>query len=514
MPACRRPPPAHRPAAALARLVLCLLAAVAAGCAAKQDARTLRIATYAPPSTFDPHHHAETAASAVLCNVYDGLVAMSPTMGIEPALAISWEQLDASRLRLALRPGVRFHDGAPFTAADVVATWRRTLSDPRCRIRHYLNGIAGVRGDGELAVVVETAGPVPDLLARLAFMSIVPAAGAGIEEITRPIGTGAYRWVGAGDDGSVELAAWRGWRGDPTVRRVAFTPVADDDARLERLLQGRADVCLRLPDERVAEVRATAGLRVELQPRLTVQMLAVCPRAANGPASKALADARVRRAMLLATDRAELVRRLLRGNATVAAQYVHPAVFGFDPELAAEPHHPGRARALLREAGFANGFAVEMGFGAGVADIATALAADLARVGIAVTPVPLSFTELMARGRAHRLPLVLHSWACVTGDAADFFDPLVRTRDEARGLGMENYSAYASREVDAILDRAAREPDRDRRLAYLQAAQRRVLADLPILPLAFRWWFIGLSDRVDIVVRHDGWVRVADYAWK
>ena len=169
---------------------------------------------------------------------------------------------------------------------------------------------------------------------------------------------------------------------------------------------------------------------------------------------------------------------------------------------------------MLGEAGFAGGFAVELGYSSGVQDIAEALAADLARIGITVTPLSLSFPELMQRGRTHKVPLALHSWACVTGDAADFFDPLVHSRNEQRGLGLENYSAYSSREVDGILERASRETDRDRRLAYLQTAQRRVLADLPILPLTFRWWFIGISDRIDIVVRHDTWLRVADYTWR
>jgi peptide/nickel transport system substrate-binding protein len=243
-------------------------------------------------------------------------------------------------------------------------------------------------------------------------------------------------------------------------------------------------------------------------------MVAICAEAATGRTRAALADPRVRRALLLATDRAALVRKVLRGNATVAAQYVHPAVFGYDPTLEPLPHDPEQARRLLREAGFADGFAVELGYSSGVQDTAEAFAADLARIGIEVTPLSLSFPELMQRGQTHTVPLALHSWACVTGDAADFFDPLVHTRDEPRGLGLENYSGYSSRDVDGILERASRESDRDRRLAYLQTAQRRVLADLPILPLTFRWWFIGISDRVDIVVRHDTWLRVADYTWR
>jgi peptide/nickel transport system substrate-binding protein len=491
-----------------------LAAGLLVGCGTDPTVQPLRIATYAPPSTLDPHHHTETAVSSVLCNVYDALVAMSPTMGIEPALALTWEQADATHLRFALRPGVRFHDGRAFTSADVVANWRRTLRDPRCRIRHYLNGITDITADGDLGVVVATAAPIPDLLARLAFLFIVPAGDTELAEITEPIGTGAYRWVGPADGGGIDLSAWRGWRGRPSVGRVVFSPIADDRERLERLLQGRADVCLRLPDDQVAEVRSTAGFRVELQPRLTVQMVAICPEAATGRTRAALADPRVRRALLLASDRTVLVRKVLRGNATVAAQYVHPAVFGYDPALEPLPYDPGQARLLLREAGFAGGFAVELGYSSGVQETAEVLAADLAHVGVTVTLRSLSFPELMQRERSQKVPLALHSWACATGDAADFFDPLVHTRDERRGLGLENYSGYSSRDVDGILDRASRESDRDRRRAFLQTAQRKVLADLPILPLTFRWWYIGTSDRIDIVVRHDTWLRVADYTWR
>ena len=305
-----------------------LAAGLLVGCGADPAVQPLRIATYAPPSTLDPHHHTETAVSSVLCNIYDALVALSPTMGIEPALALSWAQADPTHLRFALRPGVRFHDGRPFTSADVVANWRRTLRDPRCRIRHYLNGITDIAADGDLAVTVETATPIPDLLARLAFLFIVPAGDTELAEITEPIGTGAYRWVGPADGGGIDLSAWRGWRGQPSVGRVVFSPIADDRDRLDRLLQGRVDVCLRIPDDQVAEVRSAAGFRVELQPRLTVQMVAICAEAATGRTRAALADPRVRRALLLASDRAALVRKLLRGNATVADQYVHPAVVG------------------------------------------------------------------------------------------------------------------------------------------------------------------------------------------
>jgi ABC-type transport system substrate-binding protein len=279
-------------------------------------------------------------------------------------------------------------------------------------------------------------------------------------------------------------------------------------------MRGRVDMCLRVPDDQVALLRNVEGLRVELQPRLAVQMVAVCPDAATGRARAALADPRVRRAMLLASDRADLVRSVLRNNATVAAQYLHPAVFGYDPSLEPVAFDLDEARRLMRSAGFAEGFTVQLGFGAGVPEIASHIAADLARIRVTVVPLELPYPELVERARAHSVPLVYHGWSCVTGDASDFFEPLVRSRDAVRGLGLENYSGYSNRDLDALLERADREPDRDRRLAYLHEAQRRVLADLPILPFTFRWWFIGLSNRLEITVRHDAWLRVADYSWR
>jgi peptide/nickel transport system substrate-binding protein len=490
------------------------IAVLAVGCRREASLPPLRIGLYEPLATLDPHHHDETVVWTLLCNVYDGLVATSPTMGIEPALALAWQQLDPTHVRFTLRPGVRFHDGSPFSSADVVATWRRTQDDPRCKVGHYLHGVTDIRADGELAVIVETEAHVPNLLARLANLFIVSARDAALPEISEPNGTGPYRWTGPADGGGVELTAWHGWHGPPAIGRVVFASVGDDQDRLEMLEHGRLDICLRVPDDRVAEVRAIEGLRVEAQPRLSVQMVSVCADAATGKARAALADPRVRRAMLLASDRSDLVRAVLRGDGTVAAQYVHPAVFGYDPDLQPLPFDLDAARALMREAGFPHGFTVELGHGTGVGDIAAHIAADLSKIGIAVVPLELPYPELVARARAHRVPLVYHGWSCVTGDASDFFEALVHSRDVTRGLGLENYSGYSDRKLDALIERADSEPDRERRLAFLHEAQRRVLADLPILPFTFRWWFIGISSRVDVVIRHDSWLRVADYSWR
>ena len=110
--------------------------------------------------------------------------------------------------------------------------------------------------------------------------------------------------------------------------------------------------------------------------------------------------------------------------------------------------------------------------------------------------------------------MLTYGQACTTGDASEFLDSSVHTRDAEQGLGIENYSGTSDPETDALLEAADREFDPGRRLVLLQQAQRRVLDALPILPLTVRSEFVGVSARVDVPVRYDGWLWVAGFRWR
>ncbi len=496
-----------------ARALLALAAGVAAGCGAGERP-PVRVTLDRVPATLDPHHHNEIVGWSLLCNFYDALVRFSPEMRIEPALAESWSVLEGNRVRFVLRRGVRFSDGAPFTSADVVASCERVVRDPRAAIKHQLVGIRRVAADGDAAVVFETTSPAPTLVNRLAFLFIVPRAAAAQAEIERPVGTGAYRFVERRRDGSIIAERRPGWAGTPDIPRAVFSFVENEEERSSRFLAGGADVSARVVDDALGDVDRRHGLRVEPQPSLVVQLLVVAPQAATGEVRRALTDPRVRRAMLLAIDRAGLVGRVFRGNGAVASQYVHPVVFGYDPDVFAPPHDLAAARRLLAAAGFAAGFEVELAHGSLPPAYVQGLAADLGRLGIRVRPTRYSLSELLQRARAGELPLLTYGRACTTGDASEFLDSSVHTRDAARGLGLENFSGASDSDTDALLEAADRELDPDRRLALLQRAQRRVLAALPILPLTVRSEFVGLTARVDVPVRYDGWLRVAGFRWR
>jgi peptide/nickel transport system substrate-binding protein len=463
------------------------------------------------PGTLDPHTHYELVTWSLLSNFYDALVRFSPTMTLEPSLATSWEQVDVRTTRFQLRSGVRFHDGTAFGAEDVAASFRRGSRHPESGIRSYLVGIRDVRAEGDLSVVVETDTAAPTLVNRLAYLFIVPRGEEGLAKIADPIGTGPYRYAGRGDDGCVVGRAFGGWRERPEVREVTFVGIDDETERVRRFMDGDVDVAVALPDGQISEIAQTAGRRVVVQPILGVRMLVVVPRAATGTARAALEDPRVRRALLAGMDRQQLADRVYQGNATVASQYVHPVVFGYDTGLRAVPHDPQEARRLLAEAGFADGFEVEIGHGLIPEGFIPSLVENLGEIGVRLRPVELPFSDLLARAQAGKIPLMVYSRSCMSGDASEFLDGSIHTPDSSRGFGGENYHGYSSRGVDALLESAGAELDRDRRLSLLQEAQRRALVDLPVLPLVVQWEHLGVSDRIEVVTRHDGWLWAASF---
>ncbi|TAM44755.1 MAG: hypothetical protein EPN53_16015 [Acidobacteria bacterium] len=464
------------------------------GCA-REPSRPLTVAFGDAPVTLDPHTSNRNVAWSVLSSFYDPLVSLSPEMRPQPALAVSWEHNDATHWRFRLRPGVKFCNGDALTADDVVASFERARHLPASAVSQYLVGVRSITSDGESTVVIETDGDQADLLNRLSFILVVRAADAGPGPITAPIGTASYRFAGVRKDGSVLATAWAGWRGRPDCRDVVFEFCRTGAEAAGQLLAGKVDVCHLIPDDWIPEVARAAGVRLEQQPRLAVQLLGVDANEAQGEARRALADPRVRRALLLALDRGSWVARLFRGNGAVASQYVHPAVFGYDPALSPSPYDPKAARRLLAEAGFADGFTVTLRYDAASAAVADAIASDLEKVGVRV--------EL--RPGARRAALVYFAWACSTGDASDFFESLIR--------GAAN-PALADEPTGALLDAAGREADPAKRLALLQRAQRRTLEFLPILPLTIRWGTKGLSPRVDVVIRYDEREDVAAFRWR
>lgn len=466
-------------------------------------------------ATLDPHLHNDAVAWSVLSNLYDGLVVFSREMRLQPALATSWRQVEPTRWRFQLRNGVQFSDGSPLTAEDVVASFRRARDHPRSRVNYHLRGIAGMEAESVTSVLVTSLEPLPTLPNRLTMLFIVPRAYTSQAEITEPVGTGPYRLVGGQAEGStLVVEGWNSWRGMPQIGRVRFEIDNSGTNLLGRFIRGDLDVIRSVPDAHLSDVRGYPELRTAQQPRLAVQMVSINPEAASGKAAAALADVRVRRALLLATDRERWVQTVYRGQASPASQFVHPVVFGYDPNLSPAPYDLAGARALLQDVGIGDGFEIELDHAPLGSEAIAALVDDWNRLGIVARPREWTWREFAERVRARQSAVAYFGWGCATGDASDFLNACVHSPDQVLGLGAENHSGFSDPLVDALIAAAEREMDLGTRLDLLHRAQQRVLELLPILPLTVRWGHLGVSTRVEAVTRHDQWLWMYGFRWQ
>jgi peptide/nickel transport system substrate-binding protein len=465
-------------------------------------AAPLRLVFHSGPQGLDPHLHDEFATHWVLDNVYDSLVAFDAEMHVRPALAVGWDNPDDLTWRFRLRPGVRFHDGRPLAAADVVVSIERARSHPRSKMSGYLVEVAAARAVDPLTVEVQTRRPYPILLNKLTFIAVVPRDAPPL--ISRPVGTGPYRFVSYAPGRRVELAAFRrGWPpGQGGEPRVSIGFESDAAKRVERLTSGQADLIAELPSGDADRVQAAPGCAVRAAGGLAVTYLQ--PRVDAPPFS----DPRVRRAISLAVDREALVRAMLHGHGAAAGQMVGPKVFGYAPEIRAPRRDLAAARRLLAAAGHPGGLDAAIEYRDGQ-DIEP-LRAQLAEAGIRLQPRPRAWSELYPRLLRGQVAFYYGSWQCASGDASDLFDNKIHTRDPARGYGDSNSNGYSNPALDRLIESSGATLNMNERRRILEGAMRLLAADLPLIPLAVPYNLFGVRASLAWAPRLDSRILAAD----
>lgn len=461
----------------------------------------LRIAIYDLPHTLDPHLESEFVSFAIASHVYEGLTRLDADLRVEPALAERWESPDALRWRFRLREGVRFHDGRPLTADDVVASLERARRHAGSDWTSYLVAVDRVQAVDPLTVEVVTRRPYSLLLQKLAFILIVPRGAP--ERIERPLGTGPYRLLGPPSDRRVVLHAFEGYRGPrPTEEVVHF----EMDPSLERVLRAppgrQPDIVLAVGPEAAGLIARTPGYTLVTRAGVTTDYLQL--RMSRAPFS----DLRVRRAVHVGLDRDALVRDVLGGRGRAANQLVGPAVFGHDPSLPRVKRDLAEARRLLAAAGYAEGLELDLEFREGRR--VAALVAQLAEIGIRARPRPQPFGDLSARMRRDEVAMYYGGAMASTGDASDLLDSLVHSRLADRSLGESNTIGYRNPALDGLIESAASQGVMAERRATLSQCLRLALDDLPLVPLIMPDDVYGVREGIEWRPRLDGRVLGAE----
>jgi len=348
--------------------IAALLLAVQASTARGQPAQ-ITIAPPAEATTMDPGRSTQVLTVNYFVNLYDTLTRWDGALRLQPGLATSWRNVSDTTWEFTLRQGVKFHDGAPFTAEDVKATLERNLVPGKTVVQAGFATIESVHVVTPTTVRIVTKKPDPLLLVRVAQMGaqILPArltTEEGVKELARrPVGTGAYRLVEWVKDERLVMEAnrdWWGWEGrPPAIERVVWKPIPDDFPRIVALEKGEADIITNVPPDRMkalAEGPSTKILSTPATRTVTFWINATQPP---------LSDSRVRQALHYALDVNALIKNLYAGMGKPMSGGLADTDFGYNPGLKPSPYDPVRAKQLLAQAGRAGGIDVTLYAGSG-----------------------------------------------------------------------------------------------------------------------------------------------------
>ncbi len=434
---------------------------------------TLRVALPTEPSSLyiptTPDKISDIAAS----QLFDPLVFQDKNGDIVPSLAESWETSDDGTVwTFHLRQGVTFHNGDPFTADDVVATWEYGISDSSSWPEKY-NIATAVEKVDDFTVTVTTDGPKPLLLVTMHdFWSIIPKNymdEVGVDGfLAKPVGTGPFmfkEWVKG--DHLTYVANPNYWQaGYPKAAELVFRFIPESATRVAAIQQDEVDIVTRLSAEEAESLKSSAGVNViQYQvPRIYYIAFDNLSSGIDTP----IADAKVRQAMNYAVDVDGIIKALFAGNGQRAAGYVASSELGYGivPPF---PYDPEKAKALLTEAGYADGFEIGMACPSGVfaafQEVCEAIVSNLGDVGITVNLEMMesgAFWDLMVKKQLP--PLNGDSWADESGESYN------RMAGALGGMDA-GYSLWTDPHIDDLLNQISGELDRDKRKALYEEIQ-------------------------------------------
>jgi peptide/nickel transport system substrate-binding protein len=454
------------------------------------------------PASMDPHFYNGTADKNVAAHVFDRLVEMSAAVTPVPGLALSWTPVSDTEWEFALRPGVTWHDGVPFTADDVAFTLARAGDVPNSPggFAPVLRSIAAVRVTGPLTLRIVTDGPAPNLpidLSNVAIVSRHAGEGATTAEYNggkAAIGTGPYRFAGFAFESSVELVRNDRWWGPAQDwEHVRMRVIANPAARTAALLAGDVDL-IDLPNpEDLPRLSASPQLRVVSAPGTRVFYL-MPDTGRTGPSpfvtdaegrplpSNPLRDVRVRRALALAINQPALCDRVLQGTGVPTGQWMWPGAYSYAAAVGLPPYDPARARALLAEAGLPRGFRLVLhtADGPNQAAVAQAVAQMWTRVGVATEVTVVPGAMFYSRANRHEYSMASGNWGSNSGEAGYL---LRNVLGSAPGWGPFNMGGYANPALDTLTREALATLDAAAREAILVRAVEMAMADEAIIPL-------------------------------
>ncbi len=435
------------------------------------------------PETINPLHVTSDNFYSIIPNVFDGLVEFDKDFRIIPALAVSWNNPDNLTWRFNLRPGVKFHNGDPFTSADVRYTIENTSTD-------YDAIIKEISTPDNHTIEFHTYVPTPGLLSLLAHNFIIYCRNTTQEQGL--IGTGPYYVAEYEPDKYTTLERFDEYWGEkPEIKTVTFKTMEDDQARLAALLSGDLDIAEYNVDDKYEQLVHNQNISVAMYPPTSTYIIGFDMRKNDSYAypdgMNPTADVRVRKAIYQAINLTPLIDGPFKGLAQPESQLITTYIFGYNPEIQRLPYNLSASRHLLADAGYAQGFNITLdcitqGYPYN-AENCYLIAQQLSQVGIHVTMNNLSIGDFDQKVVVERnTSLYLVGYGIISVDGGMEYNYFLRTVGDH--IGQLNCGYYSNLEVDRLGALASQEMDAHSRKQLLQDGFRIALVDdVALIPL-------------------------------
>ena len=503
---------------------------------AAADAQTLRWASAGDPQTMDPHSQNESMTNMMNGQVYERLTRRDRQLKIVPGLANEWQQVGPLTWRFKLRQGVKFHDGSPLTADDVVYSVERGQM-PTSQINNYAAGVGTAKKVDESTIEFTLAAVNPIFLEHLDTLWIMSKPWSEKHKVTRPLDfknkEESYAALNANGTGPYMLASrapgikttykrnpnyWGKVEGN--VQEVVFTPIANDATRLAALVSGEVDFVLDPAPRDIPRLRNTPGVKVIDGPENRVVFIGMDQGRdellySSVKGKNPFKDVRVRRALYQAIDIETLKTKLMNGQSFPTGA-VMPSPLGTYNDPALEQRYPfdlAAARKGLAEAGYPDGFEVTLHCPnnryVNDEQICIALAGMWAQIKVRVKVSGEPRATYFPRLEKYDFSMYMLGWGGSVTDAETTLTPVMRNNLGEKGIGFYNYGHARNDKLDALAAQSSTEADPKKREELIKAALREFREQFTALPLHRQVIPWAARSNVNVVHRADNWFEVS-----
>ncbi len=462
-----------------------------------EDLNHLIVANYAETQIMDPHAVEDTASHWINNQIFEGLVRRTDDMGVEPALAEDWEFVDERTIEFSLREGVRFHNGDEFTAEDVKFSYQRLL-DPDASLagssRLAMVDAENIETIDRYTVRIPTYESFSALLTYLAHSSSLIVSRSAVEELggdfgANPVGTGPFKLSRWDQGTAVHLERFDDyWGGPAQVERLTFRGIPEASSRTIELETGGVHVAQQIPETDLRRVDENDQLVLHQYEALRLNYIVFNTQ------KPPFDDIRVRRAISYAVNIDELAEVAYGDLGSPAQGYMNSSIWTFTPDVYGYEQDLDRARELLAEAGYADGFEITMSVDDNterrtVAEILGSQFREL-NIDMSIDIYEWGAYLQMTAGGQHDIAQL--SWLASTGDPHHALHPNYHSDN----IGAANRSHTSLPELDELLEAGMVEPDQERRAEIYREAQRVIAEYAPIIPVTDDREAVGVRSNV------------------